>query len=219
MDVNESGPRQAAQRVRTIARLAGIALALVLAQPAKAVEEPSYRVIESAPPIEIREYAAYAVAETRVAGEFADVGNTGFRRLFGYISGENRGSTPIAMTAPVTQQAAPEQIAMTAPVTQQADGESYRIGFVLPAPYTAASAPVPTSPDVRIVEVPARRVVAIRYSGRWSDANYREALAELLAFARARKLALTGEPVYARYDPPFMPWFLRRNEILIEIAP
>jgi hypothetical protein len=154
-----------------------------------------------------------------VAGAFADVGNIGFRRLFGYISGENRGSTPIAMTAPVTQQAAPEKIAMTAPVTQQADGESYRIGFVLPVQYTAATAPVPTNPDVRIVEVPGRKVVAIRYSGRWSDANYQQALAELLAFARARNLALAGEPVYARYDPPFMPWFLRRNEILIEIAP
>ncbi len=204
---------------RPITLLAGLALTLVLARPASAIEEPPYRVLESAPPIEIRDYASYAVAETRVAGAFADVGNIGFRRLFGYISGENRGSTPIAMTAPVTQQAAPEKIAMTAPVTQQAEGESYRIGFVLPQQYTAATAPVPTNPDVRIVEVPGRKVVAIRYSGRWSEANYRQALADLLAFARARNLALAGEPVYARYDPPFMPWFLRRNEILIEVAP
>jgi effector-binding domain-containing protein len=158
------------------------------------------------------------VAETRVAGGFRDVGNEGFRRLFAYISGENRGATKVAMTAPVTQQAASEKIAMTAPVTQQADGDVYRIAFVLPSQYTLESAPVPTNPDVRLVQVPERRVVAVRYSGLWSADNYKEALAELTAFAERRGLKLAGEPVYARYDPPFMPWFLRRNEILVEIA-
>lgn len=191
---------------------------LLLAGPAMAVDEPAYRVLESAPPVEIREYAAYAVAETRVAGAFADVGNEGFRRLFAYISGDNAGSTQIAMTAPVTQQATPEKIAMTAPVLQQPDAGGYRIAFVLPERYTAASAPVPTNPDVRIVEVPARRMIAVRYTGRWTEPNYREALGTLLASAAARGLKLVGEPVYARYDPPIMPSFLRRNEVLAEIA-
>jgi DNA gyrase inhibitor GyrI len=195
-----------------------LASALLLPLPAMAIDEPSFRVIESAPPVEIREYAPYVVAETRVAGGFRDVGNEGFRRLFAYISGENRGTAKIAMTAPVTQQAASEKIAMTAPVTQQADGDVYRIAFVLPSQYTLESAPVPTNPDVRLVQVPARRVVAVRYSGLWSAENYQEALGQLTAFAQQRGLQLTGEPVYARYDPPFMPWFLRRNEILVEIA-
>ncbi len=199
---------------------AGLASAFLLFTPASAmaIDEPSFRVIESAPPVEIREYAPYVVAETRVAGGFRDVGNEGFRRLFAYISGENRGAAKIAMTAPVTQQAASEKIAMTAPVTQQADGDVYRIAFVLPSQYTLESAPVPTNPDVRLVQVPARRVVAVRYSGLWSAENYKEALEQLTAFAQQRGLKLTGEPVYARYDPPFMPWFLRRNEILVEIA-
>ena len=199
---------------------AGLASAslFVTPVPAMAIDEPPFRVIESAPPVEIREYAPYVVAETRVAGGFRDVGNEGFRRLFAYISGENRGAAKVAMTAPVTQQAASEKIAMTAPVTQQADGDVYRIAFVLPSQYTLESAPVPTNPDIRLVQVPARRVVAVRYSGLWSAENYREALGQLTAFAQQRGLKLIGEPVYARYDPPFMPWFLRRNEILVEIA-
>ena len=195
-----------------------LASALLLPLPAMAIDEPSFRVIESTPPVEIREYAPYVVVETRVAGGFRDVGNEGFRRLFAYISGENRGATKVAMTAPVTQQAASEKIAMTAPVTQQADGDVYRIAFVLPSQYTLESAPVPVNPDVRLVQVPARQMVAVRYSGLWSAENYREALGQLTAFAQQRGLKLTGEPVYARYDPPFMPWFLRRNEILVEIA-
>ncbi len=195
-----------------------LASALLLPLPAMAIDEPSFRVIESTPPVEIREYASYVVVETRVAGGFRDVGNEGFRRLFAYISGENRGATKVAMTAPVTQQAASEKIAMTAPVTQQADGDVYRIAFVLPSQYTLESAPVPVNPDVRLVQVPARQMVAVRYSGLWSAENYREALGQLTAFAQQRGLKLTGEPVYARYDPPFMPWFLRRNEILVEIA-
>jgi len=198
--------------------LLGVALSFAPA-PAMAIEEPAYRVIESAPPVEIREYAPYVVAETRVAGSFGDVGNEGFRRLFGYISGDNRAAAKIAMTAPVTQQAASTKIAMTAPVTQQAIGDSYRIAFVLPSQYTLDTAPTPTNPEVRLAQVPARRVLAVRYSGTWSAANYEEALAKLTDFARQRGVRLVGEPVYARYDPPFMPWFLRRNEILVEIAP
>jgi len=193
-------------------------LALLLPAPAMAIEEPSYRVIESAPPVEIREYAPYVVAETRVAGDFRDVGNEGFRRLFGYISGENRGTTKITMTAPVTQQASPERIAMTAPVTQQAEGGVYRIAFVLPSQYTLENAPLPNHPEVRLAQVPARKVVAVRYSGLWSAENYRRALAELVSFAGQRGLKLAGEPIYARYDPPFMPWFLRRNEVLIPVT-
>jgi effector-binding domain-containing protein len=203
---------------RTLATTLTLAFALWVPASAMAIDEPSFRVIESAPPVEIRDYAPFVVAETRVAGGFRDVGNEGFRRLFAYISGENRGAMKVAMTAPVTQQAASEKIAMTAPVTQQADGDVYRITFVLPSQYTLESAPVPTNPDVRLVQVPARRVVAVRYSGLWSAENYKEALAELTAFAQLRGLKLTGEPLYARYDPPFMPWFLRRNEILVEVA-
>jgi effector-binding domain-containing protein len=204
---------------RPLAACLALGFALLVPVPAMAIEEPAYRVVESAPPVEIREYAPFVVAETRVAGNFADVGNEGFRRLFGYISGENRAAAKIAMTAPVTQQAESVKIAMTAPVTQQAEGGAYRIAFVLPSQYTLATAPTPTNPGVRLAEVPARRVVAVRYSGTWSADNYREALEKLTAFAAQRGIRLVGEPVYARYDPPFMPWFLRRNEILVEIAP
>jgi len=200
-----------------VGRSAWLAL-LLLAGPALAADEPAYRVQESAPPVELREYGAHAVAETHISGSFADAGNLGFRRLFGYISGENAGAAQVAMTAPVIQQAEPRTDATGVPGSRPQEGAAYRIAFVLPEGYSGANAPVPTNPEVRIVDVPARRLLAVRYTGRWTEANYQEALGTLLAFAAARGYKLVGEPLYARYDPPIMPSFLRRNEVLAEIA-
>jgi hypothetical protein len=192
-------------------------LAALWSPPSMAIEEPAYTIVERASSFEIRDYAPYVVAETFVEGAFEGVGNEGFQRLFRYISGDNRGAEKISMTAPVEQQAASTKIPMTAPVEQQQAGGRWRIAFVLPASYTLATAPRPTDDRVTLAEVPARRVAVVRYTGRWSEARYDEELAGLRRFVAERGLVETGEPVFARYDPPFMPWFLRRNEIQIPL--
>jgi hypothetical protein len=184
---------------------------------AMAIEEPAHVVIEHDDPFEVRDYQTYVVAETFIDGAFDSVGNEGFQRLFRYISGDNRGATKITMTAPVEQEVASEKIAMTAPVEQQRAGARWRIAFVLPASYTLANAPRPTDDRVVLAEVPPRRMAVVRYRGTWSEARYGEELAALRRFIRERGLTAIGEPVFARYDPPFMPWFLRRNEIQIPV--
>ena len=171
--------------------------------PAMAIEEPAYTVVETATPFEIRDYGSYVVAETLLDGPFEGVGNEAFQRLFGYISGNNRGA---------------EKIPMTAPVEQQRAGNRWRVAFVLPASFTLATAPLPTDNRVTLAEVPPRRVALVRYRGVWSEARYDEELALLRRFIAERALRETGEPVFARYDPPFMPWFLRRNEIHIPVG-
>jgi hypothetical protein len=197
------------------------ALALLASFDAMAIEEPRYTVLESDGAFELREYEPFLVAETRVAAGFERAGNVAFGRLFRYISGENDARQEIAMTAPVTQSAASargEKIAMTAPVTQSASDAGYTVAFVVPAKYSLGSVPQPRDPQVEIRAVPARLVAAWRYSGRWTADNYREHEAELRRAMAARGLAATGEPILARYDPPFMPSFLRRNEVLIPAA-
>ena len=67
-------------------------------------------------------------------------------------------------------------------------------------------------------EVPPSRVAVIRFSGFLSEANDNEHLAKLPAALRDADLAWTGEAVYSRYDPPFTPWFMRRNEIWLHLA-
>jgi hypothetical protein len=182
-----------------------------------AIEEAPFTTLEREGAFELRQYQPYVVAETLVEGEFRAVGNEGFGRLFGYISGKNAGSKSISMTAPVEQSKAGERIAMTAPVVQQRAGQAWRIAFVLPASYTLETAPQPTDPRVTLSQTPARLMAAVRYSGTWSRANYDENLGKLRAFIQERKFTAMGEPVWARYNPPMMPWFLRRNEILIEV--
>ena len=181
-------------------RLFATALALLATSTAMAIEEPAFRLVERDGAFELREYAPHAVAETRVEASFTDAGNTAFQRLFRYISGNN-----------VVQQ----KIAMTAPVTQVDAGDGYRVAFTLPASYTLETAPIPLDRTIEVRVVPAQLVATWRYSGRWTESNYREHEAALRAAIAARNLKVTGEPVLARYNPPFMPSFLRRNEVMI----
>lgn len=119
------------------------------------------------------------------------------------------------MTAPVTQ--TPEKIAMTAPVTQTSDDGQWRVRFLMPAGRTLADLPVPAG-DVRLVEVPAQRVAAIRFSGGWTDTAFARAEATLDAWLAAEGLAAAGPPTYAYYNDPFTPPFLRRNEVIVPIG-
>jgi hypothetical protein len=182
-----------------------------------AIEQASYRVLEADREFELRQYAPQIVAETFVEGKFSEVGNEGFRRLFDYISGKNRSNRSIPMTAPVSQEAAPEKIAMTAPVTQERMGDRWRIAFLMPSTYTLENLPQPLDARVQLGEVPGALVAALRYSGTWSKERYEEKKSRLEALILTRGLKAIGEPVWARYNPPFTPWFLRRNEVLIAV--
>jgi hypothetical protein len=200
-----------------------IALALAfLTAPvlSHAIEEPAYEVIRTIDDVELRQYAPYVVAEVRIEADAEEAGNLAFPILAGYIFGKNKGEKKFEMTAPVTQVATPKRLEMTAPVTQTAApgaAGSYVIQFVLPKGVTLASAPEPLDPRVNLREVPASRIAVIRYSGFWSQANYAEHLDKLRSVLKTAGVDTTGEPVFSRYNPPLMPWFLRRNEIWLTV--
>ena len=181
------------------------------------IEKVQYDVVEKDSRFEVREYKPYLVAETLVDSDFKDAGNIAFRRLFNYISGNNQAKESIAMTAPVNQQPASEKIAMTAPVTQQASGDQYAVSFVMPAEYTIETLPAPTDEAVVIKEILGYKAAVVRYSGTWSQKRYEEKKAALEKYMRDNGLTAVGEPIWARYDPPFQLWFLRRNEVVIPI--
>jgi len=182
-----------------------------------ATEEAKYAVLEKDGHFELRQYEPCIVAETLVDGDFDEVGNAGFRRLFRYISGDNQTKLPISMTSPVTQEMRSEKISMTAPVTQQKTGNDWNITFVMPAEYRMDTLPIPTDARITLRAIPARLVAVITYSGTWSESRYEEHKAMLNMMMSKRKLKTAGEYIYARYNPPFTPWFLRRNEVLVPV--
>jgi hypothetical protein len=182
-----------------------------------AIETARYQVVDKDGDLELRQYAPYIVAETLVEGEMDEVGNEGFRRLFGYISGNNRKKQSISMTAPVTQEKTAEKIAMTAPVTQEKVGGKFRITFMMPSEYTLDTLPEPLDSRVALKTEPARLVAVIQYSGTWRVKRFEEQKKMLEEWISKRGLKPLAEPVWARYDPPFKPWFLRRNEVLIPV--
>jgi hypothetical protein len=208
-------------RTFKIIGLAGFALlcvsSLLVVKSAMAIEKAKYTVLEKEDGFEIRKYDPQIVAETFVEGDLEKAGNEGFRRLYAYISGENTTKQSISMTAPVSQETGSKKIAMTAPVKQEKKDNRWRITFLMPAEYTLETLPEPNDTRVRLTEESGRLMAAVKYSGTWSEEGYEENKALLEEYIQKRGLTKTGAPVWARYDPPFMPWFLRRNEVLIPI--
>ena len=186
-------------------------------------EQQPFDVVRRCAGFDLRRYPAHVVAEVTVRSSFDSAGSIAFRSLFGYITGQNVSKSSLAMTAPVVQslaseKPASEKIAMTAPVVQRTEGEGeYVIAFVLPASMTADTAPAPTNPQVDIRTVEASLAAAKAYSGRWTQSSYDRHCAELQEAVLSEGLRPVGAPRFARFDPPFKPWFMRRNEVVLDV--
>jgi DNA gyrase inhibitor GyrI len=202
----------------TYALMGFVVFGLMLSEHAMSdVEIPRYDVISAAGNIEIREYQPMIIAEVRMSGDRNDAMGDGFRILADYIFGNNTVNAEIAMTAPVQQNQSAE-IAMTAPVQQQLNDKGWQVSFVMPSEYTMTTLPMPVNERVEIKPVPAKRFVAIEFSGRNTSSNIREHQAELMGYIEANELIVRGSPVYAFYDAPWILPFFRRNEIMMELV-
>jgi len=202
---------------RSIRIMLAAAVIIIGVVDSGAIEEATYKVVKKDNKFEIRDYAPHILAETVVEGDFEEAGNKAFNVLFGYISGDNRSREKLTMTAPVSQEPKGEKIKMTAPVGQQRVQESWAVSFMMPASYTLETLPEPEDPKVTLRQVPARRIAAVRYSGFWNEKGYLRYKLELESWIREKGHTIVGDPIWARYNAPFTPWFLRRNEILIPV--
>jgi len=184
-------------------------------------EQQPFQLLSSDGDFELRRYPAHVVAETTVDSAFDEAGNRAFRSLFGYISGENVRQESISMTSPVVQSATPtsssQRIAMTAPVIQEFRGDQFVVAFVLPATFTEHTAPMPTRAGVRLRSIPARLSAVLRFTGRSTQSSYEGHRTTLLASVAFAGLTTIGEARLARFDPPYRPWFLRHNEVAIDV--
>jgi hypothetical protein len=186
-----------------------LASSLFVTVPLKAIEQPEFEIIDELGDIQIRKYPAQVVARTLITGEFSDAGNEGFRRLAGYIFGGNVGEQKIAMTAPVSLEPDPEM----------SPESHYWVTFNMPGEYAREELPEPEDQRVIITQVPERYAAVLRYKGNWSEARYREHEWELISqMENVSGWQIKGVPSWARYNPPFTPWFMRTNEVAVEVV-
>ncbi len=162
-------------------------------------EHQPYSVLKVYEGFELRSYPAHVLAQVTVAGDFMSAGNMAFGPLVRYISGNN-----IAMTAPVVQ----ESLA----------GNSHLVSFVMPAGMDVKDLPVPKDSRVTTKQVGETTVAARKFGGGWNEEKFEEQGRLLLEAVRAAGLKTVGNLYWARFDPPWKPGFLKRNEALIAVA-
>jgi len=183
-----------------------------------ALETPDYKVLRKSGNIELRGYDDFISAQVKVGSrDHREAAEAGFRILAAYIFGDNVSSHKIGMTAPVAIEGSSERIEMTAPVTVEG-GDEYTVSFVMPRRYDLDTLPKPNDSRITFSKTHLGTVAVIRFSGFFSASNISKGIEELRKWIRKEKLETKGEYIVAGYDPPYKPWFLKRNEVLIRIV-
>jgi hypothetical protein len=163
-------------------------------------ESPSYTLIMSEPPFEIRLYENFSIVEYDNDADLESDG--GFRTLFSYISQEN---------------ASKAKISMTVPVFERVKGQGKKMAFVVPKAYSG-NVPAPLNPYLKVETIEPTQFAVIRFSGLMRRTKEQQQLTLLKDWAKRKHLNLIGEPIIAYYNAPFTPPFLRRNEVLMAIS-
>ena len=172
-----------------------------------AIEEPNFKILVDEGELEIRSYDEYLVAETDVEGSFDTASRKGFRRVAGYIFGENKNSIGQS-----------EKIQMTAPVTVKPDNEGWVLHFVMPSNYDMSQLPVPNNNSILLKKIEAHLAAVIIFSGFTTDAKIQDKTEELKVWLEKKDFKIAGPQQIARYNDPFtLPW-LRRNEIIFKVT-
>lgn len=181
-------------------------------------ESPKYSVTRKQKEIEIRQYSGYIQAGVGVvAKDYKSAIEKGFNVLAGYIFGNNISRQKIEMTTPV-QASQSQKIAMTTPVTVTGN-DSFSVAFIMPSEYTLETLPLPKDNNIHFSSIPAHQMAAIRFSGYFNNRNIRNNKQRLKLWLEEQGLKTEGDFIVAGYNPPWIPGFLARNEVLIMIKP
>ncbi|MCS6267247.1 MAG: heme-binding protein [Vampirovibrio sp.] len=175
-------------------------------------ETPVYTVKNSTASFEVRQYEPLVIAEVTTVGDRKDAINEGFSILFGYIFGKNSTKTKLPMTTPVGQYG----------LSEDKDNDQWVTAFIMPKAYTKETLPKPTNTTIRFIDLPASTWAVFQFSGNPTTAELKKRSDDLKAALKATSIptVMEGVPVcYAFYNPPFTPWFLRRNEVMIRVNP
>ena len=169
---------------------------LTLSSQLMAYEETNYEVVKENKIYEIRKYPNRLVIETN------SIQGNGFRKLFNYISGNNKEN---------------EEIKMTVPVTQEIKNENMTMQFYLPSKFNKDNAPKPVNSEVKILTIEGGYYAVIEYSGRSSDKNFLKNKDILEKALKQDNLLVLSPPIRASYNSPFTLPILKRNEVMYRV--
>lgn len=181
---------------------------LVFTGAAAAIEEQQYKVMSKTDEYEIRLYPPTIMAKTKIHARFENAGALGFRILADYLFGENQNQ--------VTHVS--ERIEIIVPMMMQQTINGFLVGFAMPPQYSLSNLPQPNDARIKIKQFPVRKFAVLRYSGRWSQQEFRKNLETLVAALSRDGVRTIGEPIFARYNSALRPGFLRRNEVWLEVV-
>lgn len=176
--------------------------------------EPQYIVITKSSDFEIRQYKSVLIAETLIRSTKSNETNSAFSILAGYIFGKNQGNPRGMIVGKITDSV---KIPMTAPVNLEKTTSGAFLQFFLPPEFTENEIPKPDDVRVNIRRIPERVLGVKQYSGIWSENRFECKAKELIEALKSENYFIKSNPIFARYDPPWKPWFLRRNEVWIEV--
>lgn len=183
-----------------------VGVSFFMSSLAMAIEEPRYRVLKNDPPFEHRWYSEFIIAETQLEGDYDSASRTGFRRIAGYIFGDNQ-----------LESSGSRKISMTAPVTIEPRQNGWQMHFVMPSSERIDTLPKPNNRDIKLRQVAEHGAAVIRFNGWTTQSSIEEQTARLQKWISDQGLEATGAPQIARYNDPFtLPW-RRRNEIIIPV--
>lgn len=167
-------------------------------------EEPDYIVLKKESEIEIRQYKNFLTAYIEMEGDRKEAISKGFRSLFKYISGENKNK---------------ENISMTIPVMQKSSGNNkWNVSFVVPKKFDLKNVPQPDNANIQIKNNSDLKVIAITFSGLFSDGNIEGNETKLRNYIKEKGIKIEEPAIYAGYNAPWTPWFLKRNEVMFKLA-
>ena len=186
-----------------------MALVLGLGSPlmAEKLYEPPFEVLKTHKKVQLRCYEGFTVAETSFKSEYRPGSRNGFRKLAGFLFGNNDKNEKMKMTTPVSMRPAPHS-----------PQDSWSMFFVMPPDYQKLGSPKPERPDIRIYEVKPFCALSVRFSGWADDEDLEKHTAALLKVAKENRYELTGEESQLLvFNQPLVPGPFRRNEVILKV--
>jgi len=179
-----------------------IAIPILLSFTKTNIEKQKYRLVKKEKEFEIRFYPPAILATTRSAVKsYRELGSSGFRKIAGYIFGNNESSAKIAMTAPVHM---------------DINDKGSSMSFVMPSQYTLDKLPRPVDSRVELHESAAVYMAAIEFGGYANDEKIKQYADRLLEALNRNGIKTTGNPTFLGYNAPY-DLIGRKNEVVIAI--